>query len=133
MAADPKPEKRHRENTAGMKLIRDEFAGEFCRACGLPWDDLHHITPRSQGGGDEIANLVPLCHSCHMRFEDHSPDWEKVGHRIRAYVMARQSRLDYVMDRLGQDRFDARYPAPPWYALGDLARSGRPDPTLREN
>lgn len=25
----------------------------------------HHITPRSEGGADDISNLITLCSSCH--------------------------------------------------------------------
>lgn len=44
--------------------------------CALPWCgktgkiDMHHIKRRSQGGGDEDSNLVPLCHECHMAHHD---------------------------------------------------------------
>ena len=33
--------------------------------CKAPATDVDHDTPRSQGGTDDRANLVPLCHSCH--------------------------------------------------------------------
>lgn len=44
-----------------------------CRVCVLPesngsyWKqiELHHLIPRSRGGGDVAENIVPLCRSCH--------------------------------------------------------------------
>ncbi len=43
--------------------------GAACLNCG--WDkdvtDVHHITPRSEGGTDAIENLVVLCPNCHRR------------------------------------------------------------------
>ncbi len=33
--------------------------------CGKRCVDVHHITPRSQGGKDTIDNLMGLCRECH--------------------------------------------------------------------
>lgn len=128
--------KRHRADTAEWKEIRAQFAGECCASCGLPAESLHHVVPKSQSGDDVFENLVPLCgdgtRGCHGKLENHSPGWEQVAAHVRAYVMARESRLSYVLSVLGADRFAARYPEPPFLALGDLARYGSPDPWLRE-
>ena len=54
--------------------IRDNFT---CQQCGLhgPKDgvqlDVHHRTPRKQGGSDAPSNLVTLCHDCHMSQPGH--------------------------------------------------------------
>jgi 5-methylcytosine-specific restriction endonuclease McrA len=43
----------------------------FCEVCGMGGRvdrggfDLHHIVPRSQGGGDEVENIILLCRKCH--------------------------------------------------------------------
>lgn len=38
--------------------------------------EVHHIVPRSQGGGTELANLVTLCDLCHAVIHDHmGPAW----------------------------------------------------------
>ncbi|MCB0049023.1 MAG: HNH endonuclease [Caldilinea sp.] len=29
--------------------------------------DVHHKIPKRDGGEDTVANLEPLCHSCHSR------------------------------------------------------------------
>lgn len=43
-----------------------------CWYCGKlmnPWNDftIDHMDPRKNGGGDELANLVPACQSCNSR------------------------------------------------------------------
>lgn len=44
-----------------------ERHGAACSCCkttvGIEW---HHIVPLFLGGTDEITNIVPLCHACHM-------------------------------------------------------------------
>lgn len=44
-----------------------ERANGYCEACGLPGQDLalHHRRLRSQGGKDEVANLIAVHHKCH--------------------------------------------------------------------
>lgn len=36
-----------------------------CEHCGGRAVDIHHIKLRSQGGRDEIKNLMALCRKCH--------------------------------------------------------------------
>ena len=38
-----------------------------CTVCRLPAVDLHHIQYKSQGGGDEVNNIVSLCRTCHEK------------------------------------------------------------------
>jgi len=42
-------------------------AGNYCEACGLPCSDfaLHHRRLKSQGGKDEVCNLIAVHHMCH--------------------------------------------------------------------
>ena len=54
-----------------VKVYMDYFGyGEqdviMCEnANGIPASDIHHIIFKSQGGKDEISNLVALCRECH--------------------------------------------------------------------
>ena len=59
----------HRRGIDGMikELILERDNNE-CVLC-LKKDEhlqIHHILPVSNGGQDEIENLVSLCHSCHV-------------------------------------------------------------------
>ena len=40
-----------------------------CKTCSAKSDCLtvHHIVPVSDGGGDELTNLITLCTNCHVR------------------------------------------------------------------
>ena len=37
----------------------------LCEVCSSKSVDIHHIIYKSQGGKDEIDNLIALCRSCH--------------------------------------------------------------------
>ena len=40
----------------------------LCESCHSAYaTQVHHLTFRSQGGKDEIENLMGLCHICHER------------------------------------------------------------------
>lgn len=40
--------------------------GNICQMCGTEKDlSIHHIVPRSVGGGNENHNLITLCNDCH--------------------------------------------------------------------
>jgi len=39
----------------------------LCEVCGKVAVDIHHIVYRSQGGTDDIENLIALCRSCHNK------------------------------------------------------------------
>ncbi len=45
-----------------------ERDGWRCQFCGSMQDlQVHHLTFRSQAGGDEELNLITLCNQCHMQ------------------------------------------------------------------
>lgn len=44
------------------------FHDNKCVICGTKHRsklEIHHIIPKSEGGTNEIGNLIPLCHICH--------------------------------------------------------------------
>ena len=41
-----------------------------CEQCGKKSVDIHHIIFKSQGGTDEIENLIALCRKCHNMAHD---------------------------------------------------------------
>ncbi len=62
---DPKPEARIRDAYV-MHLFRLEHLGEPCDVCEMrPGTQIHHKVFRSQGGHDQIQNLLWICHLCH--------------------------------------------------------------------
>lgn len=69
-----KPNKR-RKITAGLRrevYERDMYA---CRYCGARQNlGLDHITPVTQGGTNEVDNLVTCCHECNARKNARTPD-----------------------------------------------------------
>lgn len=54
------------ENIRKATIIRDNCK---CRQCGVSDTVLqvHHITPRRQGGSNTLGNLITLCSSCHAQ------------------------------------------------------------------
>ena len=55
-----------RSDLKSIILERDE---NCCKTCSAKSDYLtvHHIVPVSDGGGDELTNLITLCTNCHVR------------------------------------------------------------------
>lgn len=48
-----------------VKKAAADRDGNVCILCGRPATDVHHVTFRSQGGEDDINNVVCLCRACH--------------------------------------------------------------------
>jgi 5-methylcytosine-specific restriction endonuclease McrA len=111
---DPRPSKRLRASQSDWSDLHQGFAHACCVNCGLPYQSLHHIVPRSQGGDDYKANLAPMCgdgtRGCHGILESHAPGWERVAAAVRVYVLTNRPRCVYVIGKLGWDRFNKRYP-----------------------
>ncbi len=58
------------EDTRARIIERDRgCSGRFLGGQCSPVLDVHHIRPRSEGGGDEDDNLMALCHSHHPQLE----------------------------------------------------------------
>lgn len=75
-----------------------------CEACGetapfladdgLPFLEVHHVRPLSEGGPDNVDNAVALCPNCHRRLH-HSVD----RNDYRQHLLQRVNRLvDYPRD-----------------------------------
>jgi 5-methylcytosine-specific restriction endonuclease McrA len=58
----------------------------YCEVCGRVAVDIHHIIPKSQGGGDNVENLIALSREIHE--EAHS---EKVSKGM--LVMTHEAKL----------------------------------------
>ena len=73
---------------------RDGFDGHpCCLLCGAPAPvnnplafSCAHYIPRSQGGLGVEENIVTLCPTCHMRY-DQSTDRESIGNFLRNYLI----------------------------------------------
>lgn len=62
--APPRPKKL---TFKWIALEAKRFYGDRCMRCDWADDtcDVHHITPRRDGGTDEMHNLAVLCPNCH--------------------------------------------------------------------
>ncbi|MCX6748036.1 MAG: HNH endonuclease [Candidatus Pacearchaeota archaeon] len=80
-------EKRKRDLTKSIKievLKRDNYV---CQECGKGKSEglhVHHITPHSLGGTDEMDNLITLCRSCNASIGDrkYNPPDSWIGRTI---------------------------------------------------
>ena len=60
-------------------IKRDRYQCQRCKRFYLE-DNLlltvHHIVPRSEGGGNKLSNLITLCFTCHdhVELEGFEPD-----------------------------------------------------------
>lgn len=62
----PKSEREYWERVSDYVIERDERRCQACRKSAKKKDlSVHHITPRSEGGSDELDNLITLHHHCH--------------------------------------------------------------------
>lgn len=74
-----------------------------CQVCGKKHSgQVHHVIPRSQGGTDELSNLMTLCGQCHMLVSP-VPEWlitklwKIPPNEISAASLAVQNRIDEIM------------------------------------
>lgn len=86
LPASSKPMKRTKLNGRGKRghakakalreLREDAYATTDgrCPICGAIAEHLHHKLPASQGGKDEIENLLPVCGICHRQIHE-NPEW----------------------------------------------------------
>ena len=65
------------ERSAKVKELTLKRARGFCELCahsapfvgfdGNPYLEVHHVSPLSQGGCDELENTIALCPNCHRK------------------------------------------------------------------
>ena len=74
-----------------------------CQVCGKEYSgQVHHILPRSQGGTNELSNLIILCGKCHMVISP-VPEWlitklwQIPAEEISATSQAIQNKIDEVV------------------------------------
>lgn len=68
--------------------------GDKCVICGSKHRsrlEIHHVIPKSEGGTNEIGNLIPLCHICHCAV-----------HKINDLNPYGMSMLKRVVDKIGE-------------------------------
>lgn len=70
---------------------------------------LHHVTPRSQGGPDTMDNAVALCHDCHAQQD--GGGWQRYRPRFLAWIQAQGGDEDAGEDGC-ESRASAGGPAP---------------------
>jgi 5-methylcytosine-specific restriction endonuclease McrA len=52
--------------------------GASCVYCGKDASQVDHVTPRCQGGTDDLSNLVPACAACNTSKNGRTPEeWLK--------------------------------------------------------
>lgn len=104
----PKRRPRHKASAKRWEEIAGKKQGP-CRVCdghGLGGNQLHHLVPRGPGlGADTEANIVPLCAECHRRVTAYDRDACAVLRRNLS-----DDEYSYAVEKLGEARFEARYP-----------------------
>lgn len=74
-----------------------------CLACGAFPAEAHHILPRSQGGGDDWYNVIPLCANHHTQ--------NGVGHAWHRGKISFLKNYPHVLDhiqKLGWELFNEK-------------------------
>lgn len=66
-----RPPRRVLDNPALRAAVWEKTGGRcwYCNIQTIPWRtfQIDHVTPRSQGGTDELENLVPACDECNRK------------------------------------------------------------------
>ena len=88
--------RRKRGDFAGLRAavsIRSDGRCERCKGV-LDWGwECHHRKLRSQGGRDELSNLLALHSSCHRDAHDQPKQSYRVGLLVRSHVDPRTASL----------------------------------------
>ncbi|QBI90066.1 HNH-type endonuclease / MarR family transcription regulator [Halobacterium phage ChaoS9] len=90
--------------------------GEECTQCGTdlvltrcengPTAHIHHVEPKSAGGGDDPQNLITLCRDCHLEKHSHGVggDFEDLREEILALfsISGGCATTGYLVDETGR-------------------------------
>lgn len=69
------------------------------------------MVPRSQGGDDVRANIMPLCTACHWQLDQGAGQRHaSIKWDVRRWINSEPDVLRYVLERKGQPWLDRRYP-----------------------
>lgn len=85
-------EKHKRTYIESLGISRDDVV--LCEVCGQRGADIHHIEYQSQGGKDEIENLIALCRGCHKAEHDtasRKERYQSIVQRRTKYLKWKQS------------------------------------------
>jgi predicted restriction endonuclease len=86
---------------------------KYCKGCGDELIVPHHIIYRSQGGPDELWNLISLCVECHHKA--HNGFWgnthllekvQRMHYSGRTFMIALLNRMIYSEDFRWQKALD---------------------------
>lgn len=110
--ADPRPAKRIKDKDVFAEFYA--FSQE-CLCCGYYRVEAHHLLSRGQGGDDVLANLVPLCSSCHGVLHSGHPRRGDFGQFVTPTI---------VRDRIGSWLLSEAGDDARWYLTGKLGLEG---------
>ena len=75
----PRSSKKRTGIPAGVRQAVKERDRNRCRRCGNPNGvQLHHVEYLSQGGPDEVTNILSLCLRCHSLAHSNPLDWQPI-------------------------------------------------------
>ncbi len=83
-----------------------ERDGYICKNCGAKNSlHVHHIVPKSKGGGHHIDNLATLCSSCHAKIHPHMENMAK----SKSYNLPDNEAIPYRNDSSAPPVFNANH------------------------
>lgn len=119
MPPDPRPRRRIVAPEAGKAKVEAEGRCRVCRRRSLPWWKggsrmsgltRSHLVPRTHGGDDVDANIMPLCGmgagTCH-----HLSELGDLGMRMAIRTAMTEEEEGYVIERKGEAWLEKRYPS----------------------
>lgn len=89
--------RRHTENIAVIRRWVILRANGHCQLCGqeapfktpdgIPYLEVHHLVPVSEGGSNDVGNLVALCPNCHRKADIYPEqvDKERLKYLLEKY------------------------------------------------